>query len=408
MFATASSEPRGPYAATGTPSASPNIAIASIQQSIARFATANAVAYGACVWRTPPTSGWSAYSAVCIATTAPWIGGRVPSRSVPSRPTRAMPSGRQALERRRRGVGHLVRCRDADADVAVAVAADRAARDHRGRNRAQLVDERRVHAFLLWEPRGREADALRFVVGRPRRSAARARPRCYGQAMASRALRRRSSSTWTASCATRSRSSRPRPPRPSGAGTASPSPARTSRRSSGRATTGSSSAGPRSHGVTGDLAIDKPLTYEIYLEMVKASLQPVAGVHAFLDEARAAGLRLAVATGSDRPKLEGNLDAIGLGRGGVRRRRLRRAGHAQEAGPGDVPRGHRRPGAGARALPRRRGRAQRRARRARGRLRVLGITSTLSAEVLLDAGAMATAPDFTAVPAPVREALGLG
>ena len=66
------------------------------------------------------------------------------------------------------------------------------------------------------------------------------------------------------------------------------------------------------HGVTGDLAIDKPLTYEIYLAMVAASLQPVPGVHAFLREVRAAGLRLALATGSDRPKLRGNLDAIGL------------------------------------------------------------------------------------------------
>ena len=31
--------------------------------------------------------------AVCIATTAPWIGGSLPSRSVPSSATRAMPSG---------------------------------------------------------------------------------------------------------------------------------------------------------------------------------------------------------------------------------------------------------------------------------------------------------------------------
>ena len=66
------------------------------------------------------------------------------------------------------------------------------------------------------------------------------------------------------------------------------------------------------HGVTVDLAIDKPLTYEIYLELIAVSLQPVAGVHAFLAEARAAGLRLAVATGSDRPKLNGNLAAIGV------------------------------------------------------------------------------------------------
>ena len=55
------------------------------------------------------------------------------------------------------------------------------------------------------------------------------------------------------------------------------------------------------HGVTVDPAVDKALTYEIYLELIAASLQPVAGVHAFLADVRAAGLRLAVATGSDRP-----------------------------------------------------------------------------------------------------------
>ena len=38
---------------------------------------------------------------------------------------------------------------------------------------------------------------------------------------------------------------------------------------------------------------------------------------------------------------------------------------------------------------------------------VLGITTTLPAEVLLEAGARATAPDFTAVPPEIREALGL-
>jgi hypothetical protein len=31
------------------------------------------------------------------------------------------------------------------------------------------------------------------------------------------------------------------------------------------------------HGVTVDLAIDKPLTYEIYLEMIPGSLRPIMG-----------------------------------------------------------------------------------------------------------------------------------
>ena len=40
MWATASAEPRGPYPATGTPAARPNMAMASIQHSIGRRATA--------------------------------------------------------------------------------------------------------------------------------------------------------------------------------------------------------------------------------------------------------------------------------------------------------------------------------------------------------------------------------
>ena len=66
------------------------------------------------------------------------------------------------------------------------------------------------------------------------------------------------------------------------------------------------------HGVAADLAIDKPLTYEVYLELIPGALQPIAGVHAFLARLRAAGLALALATGSDRPKLCGNLAALGL------------------------------------------------------------------------------------------------
>ena len=44
MLATAWSEPRGPYAATGIPVGSPNIASASTQQPMGRCATAYAVA----------------------------------------------------------------------------------------------------------------------------------------------------------------------------------------------------------------------------------------------------------------------------------------------------------------------------------------------------------------------------
>ena len=39
------------------------------------------------------------------------------------------------------------------------------------------------------------------------------------------------------------------------------------------------SGGAAAHGVTADLAIDKPLTYEVYLELIPGALQPVAGAH---------------------------------------------------------------------------------------------------------------------------------
>jgi HAD superfamily hydrolase (TIGR01509 family) len=165
--------------------------------------------------------------------------------------------------------------------------------------------------------------------------------------------------------------------------------------------------GAEVHGVTGDLAIDKPLTYEIYLEMVRVSLQAVPGVHAFLAEARAAGLAMALATGSDRPKLLGNLDAIGLDESTfdvvvsaeqvTRRKPDPETFLAAVRGLGLPPE---------RCLVVEDARNGVLAGRAAG-CAVLGITSTLPAGVLLAAGAMATAPDFTALPAFVREALGL-
>jgi HAD superfamily hydrolase (TIGR01509 family) len=165
--------------------------------------------------------------------------------------------------------------------------------------------------------------------------------------------------------------------------------------------------GAEAHGVTGDLAIDKPLTYEIYLELAAASLQPIAGVRTFLDEARAASLRLAIATGSDRAKLEGSLAAIGLAERVfevvVSAEQVRHKKPHPETFLAAIER---------LALPPERclvvedSRSGVLAGRAAGS-HVLGITSTLPAAVLLDAGAMATAPDFTAVPREVRQALGL-
>ena len=68
-------------------------------------------------------------------------------------------------------------------------------------------------------------------------------------------------------------------------------------------------------GVSADLAIDKPLTYQVYLELIPGALQPIAGAHAFVTALRNASVRVALATGSDLPKLRGNLAAIGLPEG---------------------------------------------------------------------------------------------
>ena len=165
--------------------------------------------------------------------------------------------------------------------------------------------------------------------------------------------------------------------------------------------------GAEVHGVTGDLAIDKPLTYEIYLEMVAASLQAVPGVHAFLAETRAAGLRLALATGSDRPKLAGNLAAIGIPESTfevvVSAEHVTRKKPDPETFLAAITRLGLPP---ARCLVVEDARNGVLAGRAAG-CEVLGITSTLPAEVLLEAGALGTSPDFTAVPPAIRQALGL-
>jgi cytidine deaminase len=162
------------------------------------------------------------------------------------------------------------------------------------------------------------------------------------------------------------------------------------------------------HGVTVDLAVDKALTYEIYLKLIAVSLQPVAGVHAFLADARAAGLRLAVATGSDRPKLNGNLAAIGVAESTFDV--VVSAEHVtlRKPDPETFLRAVELLGLmAARCLVVEDARNGVRAGRAAG-CAVLGITSSQPAEALLGEGAFAVAPDFTALPAEVRAALGLG
>ena len=161
------------------------------------------------------------------------------------------------------------------------------------------------------------------------------------------------------------------------------------------------------HGVTVDLVVDKPLTYEIYLGLIPGSLQPIRGAAEFLAEARAAGLRIALATSSDRPKLDGNLAAIGIPESTFDV--VVSAEHVthKKPDPETFLRAVERIGLPAsRCLVVEDARNGVQAARAAG-CAVLGITSSQPADVLLGEGAMAVAPDFTAVPTEVRAALGL-
>lgn len=161
------------------------------------------------------------------------------------------------------------------------------------------------------------------------------------------------------------------------------------------------------HGVTVDLAVDKPLTYELYLELIPGRLRPVPGVHAFIAALRDAGLRLALATSADRRKLEGNLAAIGLPEAAfdvvLTAEHVARTKPDPEVFLAAAERLGVRP---ARCLVVEDARNGVLAARAAGS-EALGITTTLTAAVLRDAGAFATAPDFEAVPPTVLEALGL-
>jgi HAD superfamily hydrolase (TIGR01509 family) len=162
------------------------------------------------------------------------------------------------------------------------------------------------------------------------------------------------------------------------------------------------------HGVTVDLAIDKPLTYEIYLQMIQGSLQPIEGAPEFLALARAAGLRLALATSSDRPKLEGNLAAIGIAESTFDV--VISAEHVTHKKPD--PETFRRAVEllglpASRCLVVEDAKNGVKAARAAG-CAVLGITSSQPAAVLLGEGALVVAAGFTTVPAELRAALGLG
>jgi beta-phosphoglucomutase len=66
------------------------------------------------------------------------------------------------------------------------------------------------------------------------------------------------------------------------------------------------------YGVPLDLAADKRRTYEIYLDIIRGRLKPLAGVREFLADCRGLGMKAAVATSADQVKMRGNLAEIGM------------------------------------------------------------------------------------------------
>ncbi len=66
------------------------------------------------------------------------------------------------------------------------------------------------------------------------------------------------------------------------------------------------------HGAEIEIESAKARTYALYLELIRGRLQPLPGVHAFIEQARARGWKLAVASSADDVKVTGNLAEIGL------------------------------------------------------------------------------------------------
>jgi beta-phosphoglucomutase len=68
------------------------------------------------------------------------------------------------------------------------------------------------------------------------------------------------------------------------------------------------------HRIPFNLEKEKARTYAIYADMVRGKLNPLDGVHEFINTCRERGLKLAVASSADPVKVNINLDEIGLER----------------------------------------------------------------------------------------------
>ncbi|MEN6308713.1 MAG: HAD-IA family hydrolase [Anaerohalosphaeraceae bacterium] len=61
-----------------------------------------------------------------------------------------------------------------------------------------------------------------------------------------------------------------------------------------------------------DITKAKKRTYDIYLDIIRGQLQPLPGVHAFVEKCRILGKKIAIASSADRRKVVGNLSEINL------------------------------------------------------------------------------------------------
>ena len=66
------------------------------------------------------------------------------------------------------------------------------------------------------------------------------------------------------------------------------------------------------NGIPFELEKDKARTYEIYAEIVAGKLKPFDGVLEFIKTCRSRGLKMAVASSADPPKVRVNLEEIGI------------------------------------------------------------------------------------------------
>jgi len=61
-----------------------------------------------------------------------------------------------------------------------------------------------------------------------------------------------------------------------------------------------------------DITQAKKRTYDIYLDIIRGQLQPLPGVHAFVEKFRTLGKKIAIASSADHRKVIGNLSEIHL------------------------------------------------------------------------------------------------